>query len=626
MAQQHNSTTAQHKPLKLLKHSGVNVLACKQILMLMVVTLLNINNTFSQSQNWWKVDGNSNGSSSTFIGTTNNQPLVFKTNNTTRGTFTSTGNFQLVNLQGTTNRLLQADASGNIIPFAMGNANEVLYGNGTWGTLPNMPTLFWQQHGTDLYYMDGKVGIGTNTPLVSLDVIGDARVSNNLYVGGGVIITEKVNANAEVLTGSLKADSIKMDSTKAVYGYSIFKDKVKLENKLQVIGNTQIDGDFRVNGSFTFGNRTLSYLYGSISTPEIIGWGPVPATAQDIFANCGSTTTLPLNATYNQFQGMIQCFGNNLTPTGNYNLMTMGYDGANGIIDVRGDNTAGGTIHGAHGPDLLINYNCGKDVYACTGPLGGFVSVGRYFEVGNPQRSGDIAINVNAIAQTGLFLTTTHNNDYEYNTKLAVNRNKAKALSIYNDASQTENVVIFGDGTTGIGTNTPTAKLDVVNANNLAIPGLRVASTFINTSTNMEIPNILSEVDQDLRKAFVVANSNGTYSENFVVYGDGHVFARDIRVTLDPFVRIPDFVFEKEYKLMTLQEVEKYIQSEKHLPNVPSEREIKSNGGISVGEMAVIQLQKVEELTLYLIELNKKVNELTNLVESQQKIIEELKK
>lgn len=66
----------------------------------------------------------------------------------------------------------------------------------------------------------------------------------------------------------------------------------------------------------------------------------------------------------------------------------------------------------------------------------------------------------------------------------------------------------------------------------------------------------------------------------------------------------PDFVFDKDYKLPTLQEVENHINEHKHLPDIPSEREVKENG-VSLGEMQAKLLQKIEELTLYVIELKK---------------------
>jgi hypothetical protein len=74
-----------------------------------------------------------------------------------------------------------------------------------------------------------------------------------------------------------------------------------------------------------------------------------------------------------------------------------------------------------------------------------------------------------------------------------------------------------------------------------------------------------------------------------------------------------DYVFEKGYRLKPLSEVETFIEKNGHLPNVPSARNIEL-GGINVGDIARIQQEKIEELTLYVIELekNNKVQALTN--------------
>jgi hypothetical protein len=73
----------------------------------------------------------------------------------------------------------------------------------------------------------------------------------------------------------------------------------------------------------------------------------------------------------------------------------------------------------------------------------------------------------------------------------------------------------------------------------------------------------------------------------------------------------PDYVFSRNYKLPSLSEVEQFITENQHLPNVPSAAEVKENG-IELGEMNAILLQKVEELTLYIIALQKQVDELKN--------------
>ena len=76
----------------------------------------------------------------------------------------------------------------------------------------------------------------------------------------------------------------------------------------------------------------------------------------------------------------------------------------------------------------------------------------------------------------------------------------------------------------------------------------------------------------------------------------------------------PDYVFEEEYNLITLKEIEAYIKSHGHLPEVPNATEVKASDGIELGEMNIILLKKIEELTLYQIELLKRVEQLESKV------------
>ena len=71
---------------------------------------------------------------------------------------------------------------------------------------------------------------------------------------------------------------------------------------------------------------------------------------------------------------------------------------------------------------------------------------------------------------------------------------------------------------------------------------------------------------------------------------------------------VPDYVFDPVYDLMPLEDLEAFIKKERHLPNVPSAGEVAENG-LNVSEMQLRLLEKVEELTLYTIELQKKVKE-----------------
>lgn len=93
---------------------------------------------------------------------------------------------------------------------------------------------------------------------------------------------------------------------------------------------------------------------------------------------------------------------------------------------------------------------------------------------------------------------------------------------------------------------------------------------------------------------------------------DGAIFAREVRVTGGGWA---DFVFKKSYNLPTLESVEQFISDNGHLPGIPSEQEVKENG-VSLNDMQVKLLQKVEELTLYVIELKKQNERLEKQIQT----------
>ncbi|MEI9920512.1 MAG: hypothetical protein WDO14_17225 [Bacteroidota bacterium] len=88
----------------------------------------------------------------------------------------------------------------------------------------------------------------------------------------------------------------------------------------------------------------------------------------------------------------------------------------------------------------------------------------------------------------------------------------------------------------------------------------------------------------------------------------GQVHAQEVKVDLNGAIA-PDYVFAKEYKLPSLDKLKEYIEQYQHLPEVPSAKEMDANG-INVGEMNLLLLKKIEELTLYVIELKKEVDQL----------------
>ena len=85
---------------------------------------------------------------------------------------------------------------------------------------------------------------------------------------------------------------------------------------------------------------------------------------------------------------------------------------------------------------------------------------------------------------------------------------------------------------------------------------------------------------------------------------NGSIIAEELKVQLSQ--DWPDYVFQSDYQLLSLEEVEAHIRSNGHLPNIPSATEVKENG-ITVGDMQRRMMEKIEELTLHLIEQDKQI-------------------
>jgi hypothetical protein len=95
----------------------------------------------------------------------------------------------------------------------------------------------------------------------------------------------------------------------------------------------------------------------------------------------------------------------------------------------------------------------------------------------------------------------------------------------------------------------------------------------------------------------------------------GKVKCQEVEVAVTPW---PDHVFKTGYNLMSLNEVEAFINANSHLPGVPSEAEVAENG-VNIGKMNATLLQKVEELTLYMIDLKKENDALKARVSNLEK-------
>jgi len=108
----------------------------------------------------------------------------------------------------------------------------------------------------------------------------------------------------------------------------------------------------------------------------------------------------------------------------------------------------------------------------------------------------------------------------------------------------------------------------------------------------------------------------GTDSPDATLAVKGNIHTQEVNVDLQGAVA-PDYVFYNDYPLRTLEEVQKHIDEFGHLPNIPSAKEMEENG-VNLKEMNLKLLEKVEELTLYILEQQKEIKEIKKLLKKQR--------
>lgn len=151
-----------------------------------------------------------------------------------------------------------------------------------------------------------------------------------------------------------------------------------------------------------------------------------------------------------------------------------------------------------------------------------------------------------------------------------------KMFYIWSQVNQTTAFFIDGDnGMTGIGTEWPSAKLEVAGDFQAASAGIGI--------------------------------NPPPSSSPYKLWVDGGIMARKVKVTIGTFA---DYVFDTDYSLMPLYDLKTFIALNKHLPDMPTAQEIEDNNGVEIGEMQTILLKKVEEQTLYILDLQKQIDEL----------------
>lgn len=629
----------------------------KKIAILILVAISQF--SFAQSNAKWSRNGD-NTSTGDWLGTTNSQALLLKSNNTTGIKILPTGeivfNSIALNYMGP-NGLVFTDLQGKIFRKDFtGNTSDVLLGDGTWGS----PIGIWKSSGNDLYWLAGNVGIGiTPNPLYKLDVLGDAHISNNLYVGGGIVITDKVDAAVEVkagdmivngiatFNGALKSATLAGVGDRSVYvdaggnfktipppaGFSscapappnwhLGGDNIStfvqagFDNAIGTCDNADFilkaNGNQKIwiknTGEIGFGTASPTQQFHFTGGNMGIGAGPflsankmLTVNGDVCFANYASSGNVHANDGFSAFEivGMDKVptrrgISTEEDPNGDLSFFINGNQ-SSGSPAFKFKNGYGATS-AVSAPDILtINAQGLTKItgYMAVNSTNALLTLDNFNLTGNKtvfetKSDGSTHIGLNSP------FTVLGNGSTNITTGLA----NQKMFSIDNTAYSGSAFEVLSNGLTTLRVS-PSLSTNAFAINNVLT---NKTSFQVQTDglTQINIPSSIPSINAP--SAIEVSDLTGT---NFKVKSSGFVYAREVQIMVGTF---PDYVFEKSYRRLSLPDLNNYIVENKRLPGF-EKAEYYIKNGINTSEMFIKQQEKIEELTLYNIELEKRISAL----------------
>lgn len=240
----------------------------------------------------------------------------------------------------------------------------------------------------------------------------------------------------------------------------------------------------------------------------------------------------------------------------------------------------------------------------------------------------------------------------------AANLTNATAIGANAKVTVSNALVLGNNANVGIGTTAPTTKLEVTSGvggnSGVKLTNLTSASpASVNTTKFLTVDatgtivlgNLVSAARAGVTDATteVLWQRTGQFLQNadsdgvvigqsiskmpigYKLFVEGGILTEKVKVAIKNTTDWSDYVFASGYKLKPLAEVEAYIKSHKHLPGIPSAEQVKQDG-IDVGKMHAKLLEKIEELTLYNIELEKRNDKLQKQIHDMKQKQEKVEK
>ncbi len=545
----------------------------------------------------------------------------------------TTNDLQVNALQGNGLRLVSADSLGQLAAFNFSsNPGDVLYGNGQWGSLPVAPQVqtWWQEDSNDIHPTNtGNVGIGTADPNFKLDVNGDIRSTGSVYASN-LYAEHTVNIGGFTFkngaTGNTK-DSISAENPvniRAENSIGLDADTVTIKNRvgigtnspaaaLDVYGDVIASGSIYTNnlyaansvniGGFRFSNDTLinardsirttkavsfeafqsiDFIADTVTMKDRVGIGTrTPTEKLSVIGNVGVQDTLKVGSGIR----VTEFAGEGYRPNNSTRSYKMVFADNVGNLIVPDPNVPIFQCNSATPFPWLLGGN----------------------EVAQSQQG----------AQPDWIGTC---NGYPF--KMYTNN--------------AERMRITEQGNVGVGTQTPLVKWHVAGDAMFSGSGSTVTfAPFIRGTNNVSTETTpdftwwnndrtgIFHPDADVIGFTVQGTERARFNEAGDFYIKQDLYVKNTIRAKEYFAEVPtwyDFVFEPGYDLMSIAELEVFVNTNKHLPDVPTTKQVSENG-VDLADMTSVLLKKVEELTLYIIELNKK----NDLLEEKVKMLEQQK-
>lgn len=450
--------------------------------------------------------------------------------------------------------------------------------NGGWAELLTGLDKHWDVLGSNIFNLNvGNVGIGTNNPQQKLTINAINPSIQMMNDGNQVGFLSTSGTHLKLATNSANTTGSLVLSTQGA-------DRVTITKSGQVgFGTTTPVSDITLNGAY----------------PTI--------QIQDNGANIGFLES-GINSTN------LKIGTNSTNTTGNLVLQTRQLDRVtideNGLVGI-----------GTTTPTSILSINAADPIVQLknSGVDKGFIQL-----VGD-----DIKAGTNITNNNGRFIIRTNGADrvtVDNTGRVGIGINPTYPLDVNGTARVSGDMRIGGEGFSAahtLSSATPELAFDETDVGLFVNASLKFEGGVFKIGKTFNGGNIVIDANtSSSSKRFYLSKANqfnfgtGIFATGYTLSVEGKVIATDF--TTLAVSSWPDYVFRDDYRLRPLSEVQAFIREHKHLPDIPSAAQIEKEG-IPLGDMSKRLMEKVEELTLYILRQQQQIDELKKQVEGLQK-------